>query len=168
MAARESITKTTITATLAAARMYFEDHECRCCRRQWCFTKWKGSDASLGLHYTWSSINLLFISWFIQFIVWSIKCSKTGRNARHNFLQPNATSSNLLLCLTNSLKPKDIQFTIIERENPQIPTLEKLEQANILHVCLKRKDGSTSSRVSGNCSWLRLPVLLAESIFNTD
>lgn len=35
------------------------------------------------------------------------------KNALYNFIKPKVTSSDVLFCPTNSLKPKYIQFTCI-------------------------------------------------------
>ncbi len=37
-----------------------------------------------------------------------------GKKTQHNFSEPKLTYLNLLFCVTNRPKPKDIQFTIID------------------------------------------------------
>ncbi len=52
--------------------------------------------------------------------------------------QPRVTSSDVLFCLTNSLNPKNIQFTIMYKEKHQTLTFEKLGLVHFHHFCLKK------------------------------
>lgn len=50
-----------------------------------------------------------------------VASKKKKKNVHHSFPEPKATSSKVSFCPTNSLKPKYIQFAIIEGyENLQI------------------------------------------------
>ena len=43
-----------------------------------------------------------------------------------------------LFCLTNSLKPSDIQFSVMyDKEKQQILTFQKLEPEDVWHFCTK-------------------------------
>ena len=49
------------------------------------------------------------------------------KNTHYNFLLPNMTSSDVLICLKNSPKSKHILFSITNKGKQQISTIEKLE-----------------------------------------
>ncbi len=56
--------------------------------------------------------------------------------AHDNFPEHKLTYLNCLFCLTNSSKPQNIPFTIMENKaNQQIFTLNKIESVNLF--CLK-------------------------------
>ncbi len=60
------------------------------------------------------------------------------KNVRHSFPEAEVTSSNSLFYLTNSPKPKDIQFTFIyDEEKHQIITFQNLEPADVWYFWLK-------------------------------
>ncbi len=103
-------------------------------------------------------------------IVWSIKCQKILKNDHHNFLKPKVMPSNCSFGPTNSSKPKDIQFTIIQdKEKQQILRIQKLEKdlkyVNIcqsnswfmhswsIHVCVQPYVMHLCSNWTGNASF---------------
>lgn len=63
-------------------------------------------------HKHLQSIAICFVMWQ-QKRQWQM-CQKMVKNAHHKFLKPKMMSSNFLFSSTNSPKPKDISFTIID------------------------------------------------------
>ncbi len=54
-----------------------------------------------------------------EWIVLYIQCQKIVENDQSNFSQRKLTSSNISFCVSNSQKPKDIQFTIMYDKGKQ-------------------------------------------------
>ncbi len=57
---------------------------------------------------------LAIIFLITRLIVWSVKCQKIAKSARHNIPEHLSTYLNCLFYLTNNPKPKDFQFTNME------------------------------------------------------
>ena len=58
--------------------------------------------------------------------------SKKVKNAHHNFPEPKGASLNCVSCPTNSPKPKESSFSVInDKEKQRILTCKKLETAAV-------------------------------------
>lgn len=65
--------------------------------------------------------------------------SKEWKNSHHNLQETNVTSLNSFLCSTNSPKPKEFSFTVINnREIQQLLKYKKFEPANVLTYLLNK------------------------------
>ena len=85
--------------------------------------------------------------------------SENSENARYNFLQPYVTSSNVLFCLTSSLKHKDIQFTITF--NHKSSHLRSWNQHNFGIFALKM-----TKMINRLSKWLQINFLLIACQFS--
>ncbi len=76
-----------------------------------------------------SSINLPTVFMINRFIVCSMKCQKSAKNAHLSFPEPSVTCSDCFFCPNNSPKHEDSSFIFIsDTEKQQILTFKRLNQ----------------------------------------